>query len=95
MITVKIRDGNIIVSGHAGKAPKGQDIVCAAVSAITLTLINGLQNVAKSDFREEIRDGFVKIEWKYMNEIGKALIDTWYLGICEIAQEYIAYIQVV
>ena len=31
----------LTLSGHAGYAPKGQDIVCAGVSALVYTLING------------------------------------------------------
>ena len=31
----------LTLRGHAGYAPKGQDIVCAGVSALVYTLING------------------------------------------------------
>lgn len=34
MITVRITDTSLHVSGHAGCGPAGQDIVCAAVSAL-------------------------------------------------------------
>ena len=40
MITVQRKKGQITVSGHAGYAEKGHDIVCAAV----LILIYNLQN---------------------------------------------------
>ncbi|MBM7866864.1 ribosomal-processing cysteine protease Prp [Heliobacterium gestii] len=30
--------------GHAGAAPHGQDVVCAAVSALTFTAVNGLEH---------------------------------------------------
>ena len=33
----------LCIEGHAGYAPKGRDIVCAAVSALVYTLINGCQ----------------------------------------------------
>ena len=41
------RDGeshNLSVNGHAGYAHKGQDIVCAGVSAIVYALIGWLEN---------------------------------------------------
>lgn len=34
MITVKLEPGRMTVCGHAGYAPAGQDIVCAAVSTV-------------------------------------------------------------
>lgn len=86
MIVVKVRERSIEVFGHAGMAPKGQDIVCAAVSAVTLTLLNGLREIAKMKIRKEVRDGFVRIQWNEINAAGRVLIDTWYLGILEIAR---------
>lgn len=44
------RDGelhNLSVNGHAGYAVKGQDIVCAGVSAIVYALIGWLENNAE------------------------------------------------
>ena len=46
VIKVSLTQNRIHVSGHANTAPHGSDIVCAAVSAITLTLIRGLKNIA-------------------------------------------------
>ena len=34
MTLIEIKDNSIKISGHANYAPKGQDIVCAALSAI-------------------------------------------------------------
>lgn len=36
MIKIKLDEGALAVSGHAGYAPAGQDIVCAAVSTVVL-----------------------------------------------------------
>lgn len=43
MIEVRYDRDNrsISVSGHAGYAPKGQDIVCAGVSSLVYILVNG------------------------------------------------------
>lgn len=49
MLEIRIqRDGigqirGVKVSGHAGYAPPGRDIVCAAVSAVVQTAIHGLE----------------------------------------------------
>ena len=80
MITVLTAQNKVHVSGHADTAPRGADIVCRAVSALTLTLIRGLKEIAHA--------GSICIEWQEINDTGKALVDTWFLGICGIAAEY-------
>lgn len=88
MIKVKVEKSRIRVSGHADTAPKGADIVCAAVSALTLTLLRGLREIACMELYESVEPGNVCIEWQTVNDTGKALIDTWFLGLCGIVAEY-------
>lgn len=88
MITVLIAPNKIHISGHANTAPYGADIVCAAVSAITLTLIRGLKEIARLGLKESVEPGNICIEWQTVNDTGRSLIDTWFLGICGIAAEY-------
>ncbi len=38
MIRAVRSPGRLVIRGHAGTAPKGQDLVCAAVSILTETL---------------------------------------------------------
>ena len=42
--------------GHTGYAPAGQDIVCAAVSALTQSTLNGLRSVLKAPVMFDIND---------------------------------------
>jgi len=42
--------------GHAGYAAYGYDIVCAAISALTQSTLNGLQNVLKAPVMYDIDD---------------------------------------
>lgn len=88
MIQVQVRENKIRVHGHAGYASAGQDIVCAAVSALTLTLIEGLKHVAQMEIKSRESPGNVCIEWQYMNDTGKTLVDTWFLGICAVQETY-------
>ncbi|WP_040535156.1 ribosomal-processing cysteine protease Prp [Schleiferilactobacillus shenzhenensis] len=42
-------DGNITrftITGHAGSGPYGYDIVCAAVSAVAIGTVNGIEGLA-------------------------------------------------
>lgn len=88
MITVLVTPDRVHISGHANMAPRGTDIVCSAVSALTLTLIEGLKNIAQMGLCESVEPGNICIKWQTINDTGKALIDTWFLGICGIAAEY-------
>ncbi|GFI44223.1 hypothetical protein IMSAGC018_01904 [Lachnospiraceae bacterium] len=86
MINITVSLDRICVSGHANTAPKGSDIVCAAVSALTLTLIRGMKDIAGLQLYESVEAGNVCIKWQTMNDTGKALVDTWFLGICGVAE---------
>ena len=88
MITILITPNKIHVSGHANTAPHGSDLVCAAVSALILTLIRGLKEIACMELQETVETGNICIEWQAINDTGEALVDTWFLGICGIAAEY-------
>lgn len=91
MIKVHLDLHNITVQGHAprpeGTKP-GENIVCAAVSALTLTLIEGLQAIAGMMIETTEASGDVRISWTDLNDVGKALIDTWFLGISRIQDSY-------
>lgn len=91
MIKVHLDLHNITVQGHAprpeGTKP-GENIVCAAVSALTLTLIEGLQAIAGMTIETTEASGDVRISWTDLNDIGRALIDTWFIGISRIQGSY-------
>lgn len=55
MILVKKRKDVIEISGHAAYSNYGSDIVCASVSSIVYTTINGIMNIDSSaiDFIDE------------------------------------------
>lgn len=88
MIQVMVRDNEISVKGHAGFAPPGRDLVCAAVSALTLTLIESLKSLTDGDYSTYMDTGNISVRWQRINDKGKTIIDTWFHGICLINQEY-------
>ena len=60
MIQVRCGKGRVTLLGHAGYAPKGQDVVCAAVSALVYALIGTLRQ--REQLRElVIRPGYVTV----------------------------------
>jgi Predicted ribosomal protein len=104
MISVKIqgkknRASEIIVSGHAGFADHGEDIVCAAVSVLTISILNGLTEIlGRKDLDEVVEEGYVRftipeITDETMNMKTDTLISTYLLGIRGIKEAYGDYIQ--
>lgn len=74
--------------GHAGYRIGGQDIVCAAVSALTCNLINSLEELTDNRIRAETGSGRTVIEWEELSENGRLLVDSWFLGLTAVNQEY-------
>ena len=89
MITVKITSNSIRMSGHAGrKESDGIDRVCAAVSALTCSLINSLRDLTGDRIRATMSSGMTAIEWEKLTDGGKLLVDSWFLGLSDINREY-------
>ena len=68
---MKRSDGALIgysACGHSGYAEAGSDIVCAAVSALTQTVLNGLKNVLKAPVMFDQDDDGAFIEAKLTPE---------------------------
>ncbi len=78
------------VSGHAGYAKKGQDIVCSAVSALTINTINSIDRFTDNAYKvENGKSGLIKFRFTSdSDENGQLLLNTLVLGITEIYKEY-------
>ncbi len=88
MIQIRISSKKIQMQGHAGKSVNGQDIVCSAISALTCNLINSIEDLTDNRIRADTDFGKTTIEWERLNEKGQLLVDSWFLGIAAINQEY-------
>ena len=94
MIAVMVRKDGIEISGHAGYAETGKDIVCAGVTALTQTLIRSMQGLAKDKIEYEVSSGRADIHYRNLSEEGKLLVDSFFIGICEIADEFPEYVRI-
>lgn len=88
MIVVTAYDGGVKIRGHAYYAPKGYDIICAAVSALTITLIQSLKRLTDTKIKYDISPGKADIEFGNLSEPAKALVDSFLIGIQEVISEY-------
>lgn len=94
MITVIIEDNSIKASGHAGYAPKGYDIVCAAFSALSLTLDTAVKKLTDDDIRISLESGSMEARWQQISPQGQLLINAYIEGVKALADNYPEYINV-
>lgn len=91
-ITVKKRKDayeSFVSSGHAGYAEEGQDIICAAVSALIINTVNSIENFTDDQIQAEEKDGYVSFRFKKpITDRGTLLMDSLVLGLTEIAHDY-------
>lgn len=89
MITVTITDHGLTVDGHAGYAKTGNDIICAAVSALTQGLIHSLSALTDDEiFCKAFVSGHVDIVYKDLSERGKLLVDSFFIAVSDIQLTY-------
>ena len=95
MIAVNVRQDGITVSGHAGYAEAGKDIVCAGVTALMQTLIGSIKGLTGDKIQYEISPGRADIYYRDLSEAGRLLVDSFFIGICQIANEFPDNVRVV
>ena len=95
MIVVDVRKDWITVSGHAGYAEAGNDIVCAGATALVQGLIRSIEGLTNDQIQYDITPGRADIYFKNLSEAGKLLVDSFFLGICLIVDEFPEHIKFV
>ena len=88
MITVTITNHGLTVDGHAGYAEAGNDIICAAMSALTQGLVHALQALTEDPVTCQISDGHMDIHYRDLSERGALLIDSFFLAVSDIQLTY-------
>lgn len=94
MIEARIRPERIEISGHAGYAEPGKDIVCAGVTALTQTLIQSIEDLTDDEIEYRISPGRVDINHGNLSEKSKTLVDSFFVGIRLIADEFPNYVAI-
>ena len=78
-------------SGHAGYAEYGEDIVCSAISALTINLINSIDTLTEDKFalEQDEDDGFISISFdQEPSKDADLLLRSFELGVNSIFREY-------
>lgn len=96
--TSKGRLNGFSVTGHSGAGPHGEDIICAAVSALTITAINALEKVAGITVSPIVGDGFLHVRLpgemaQKQKRDAKVILQTARLGLCQIAAQHPRFVK--
>ena len=76
---------------HAGSGEYGFDIVCAAISVLTINTINSLESLTKDTFEltQDENIGFIQVVFPHqISDGGRLLMDSYVMGIEMIQSEY-------
>lgn len=102
--TIYRKDGKICafqITGHAGYAKRGEDIVCAAASVLTLNTVNAIEEFTEIPYRyeaDEKKGGFLKvvfpIEGMADHDV-QLLLKTLEMGLSEMQKEYNRYLTLI
>lgn len=94
MISFKLQDLKIEVSGHANFKKYGKDIICASASAIIISHMNLLLKLDdNSNFDYKMDDGYFKLEIKNKNKINYEILLNVYDHLKELEKEYPKFIK--
>lgn len=94
MIEIRRHEGGFSISGHAGYAESGKDIVCAGVSTLIQTLIESLDSLTTDKIKYDISPGWVDIKHGNLSRDAQLLFDSFFIGVNLISSVYPDYVRV-
>ncbi|MBR2708023.1 MAG: ribosomal-processing cysteine protease Prp [Bacilli bacterium] len=94
MIKVVKKGNHIDIKGHALFDKYGKDIVCAAVSSIVITTVNGILSIDEGSIKCIGSSGYVSIDIIKDDSVVNALISNMINLLKELEEQYKKNIQV-
>ena len=82
---------------HAGYAEEGSDIVCAAVSALTINCMNSIEVLTGAEFTQDFDEANAVIQFRLTTyeQDAQLLFHSMILGLEEIESNYSEYIDII
>ncbi len=85
--------------GHADYAEKGADVICAGISALTMTTILGLQQLTKLKLKikQNSKKGWLECNWDNVPaemDHANLIVEVMIIGLKDIAAQYPEYLKV-
>ena len=99
-VTIYTRNGGctgFVSEGHAGYAAEDEeDILCAAVSVLTINTANAIECLAGDRVEDSEEDGYLMCRFPDgLTEKGKLLLDAMVLGLTQISSRYGEHLRVI
>ena len=94
MIIIEHKITGVSISGHAGYAESGKDIVCAGISTLAQTLIQSIEELTTDKIQYVISPGTVDIKYGNLSEQARLLIDSFFIGAELISAAYPDFVRV-
>jgi uncharacterized protein YsxB (DUF464 family) len=92
---------HIEVKGHADFDTAGKDLVCAAVSAITVGTLNAIEVLTEIDLKPRVKSGFLSVSMANFNDLEhetrnkiQLLLESMVVMLQTIQESYQAYITI-
>ena len=92
---------SVLATGHAGSAPKGEDLVCAGVTTLVLTLADNVECMKEAGMVEQsavsIQEGVARImcipnpEYAHVVELVFRSICRGFSGLAAANPQYMVY----
>ena len=79
------------MEGHAEYAEEGEDIICAAVSALALNFFNSVETFTEDEFEGGAGQENMQFEFRFTSEISpesKLLMNSLVLGLRNSEKDY-------
>ena len=78
------------ISGHAGFADPGQDVVCAAVSMLAINTANAVETLTEAGFtvNADEKTGDIHLELTSEDEKAALLVEALALGLQTLEKQY-------
>ncbi len=85
MVRVKVQKDQEIqcieVSGHAGSGEYGFDLVCAEVSAISVGMLNAIDELCPDSCQLKMQEGYVSISVNQSSETLQTILNTFVIQL--------------
>lgn len=94
MTKVTISKDHIEIKGHAMYDVHGRDIVCASISCIVITSVNGILSIDESYLKYSNKSGYISIDILKHDKIVDSLIDNMINLLKELSDQYKKNIQI-
>ena len=81
----------IVMEGHAGYADEGEDIICAAVSALAINFYNSVETFTDDGFEGIAGQEDVQFDFRFTSDISpesQLLMNSLVLGLQNIENDY-------